>query len=136
MAPLAQLVHEKTAGNPFFVIQFLHALAEEGLLRFDHDASCWRWDVDRIHAKDYTDNVVDLMVGKLTRLPVETQQALEHLACLGNVADDHDAVDRGRDPGGAGRTRHCGRRSVRNWSSAWKATTGSFTTGCRRPPIR
>ena len=31
-APLAQLVHEKTAGNPFFVIQFLSALAEEGLL--------------------------------------------------------------------------------------------------------
>ena len=86
VAPLALLVHEKTVGNPFFVIQFLHALAEEGLLRFDHDASCWRWDVDRIHAKHYTDNVVDLMVGKLTRLPVETQQALEHLACLGNVA--------------------------------------------------
>ena len=35
--PLAQLVHEKTAGNPFFLIQFLHALAEEGLLTFDHD---------------------------------------------------------------------------------------------------
>ena len=30
--PLAQLVHEKTAGNPFFVIQFLSALADEGLL--------------------------------------------------------------------------------------------------------
>ena len=86
VAPLALLVHEKTVGNPFFVIQFLHALAEEGLLRFDHDASYWRWDVDRIHAKHYTDNVVDLMVGKLTRLPVETQQALEHLACLGNIA--------------------------------------------------
>ena len=86
VAPLAQLVHEKTVGNPFFVIQFLHALAEEGLLRFDHDASCWRWDVDRIHTKNYTDNVVDLMVGKLTRLPVETQQALQLLACLGNVA--------------------------------------------------
>jgi serine/threonine protein kinase len=28
--PLAQLVHEKTAGNPFFAIQFLTALAEEG----------------------------------------------------------------------------------------------------------
>ena len=34
-APLAQLVHDKTAGNPFFVIQFLHALVEEGLLTFD-----------------------------------------------------------------------------------------------------
>ncbi len=64
-APLAQLVHAKTAGNPFFVIQFLYALAEERLLRFDHDAACWSWDLDRIHAKGYTDNVVDLMVGKL-----------------------------------------------------------------------
>ena len=101
VAPLAQLVHEKTAGNPFFVIQFLYSLADEGLLRFDHDAARWSWDLDRIHAKGYTDNVVDLMVGKLARLPVETQQALQQLACLGNVADDHDAFDRSRDLGGA-----------------------------------
>jgi predicted ATPase len=86
-APLARLVHEKTGGNPFFAIQFISALAEEGLLRFDHDAARWRWDLDRIHAKGYTDNVVDLMVGKLTRLPVKTQAALQQLACLGNVAE-------------------------------------------------
>ena len=86
-APLAQLVHEKTAGNPFFTIQFLHALADEGLLAFDHGAARWSWDLDRIHAKGYTDNVVELMVGKLTRLPTETQKALQLLACLGNSAD-------------------------------------------------
>ncbi|HXC76535.1 MAG TPA: AAA family ATPase, partial [Candidatus Acidoferrum sp.] len=86
-APLAQLVHEKTGGNPFFAIQFISALAEEGLLRFDHDAARWRWELDRVHAKGYTDNVVDLMVGKLTRLPVATQVALQQLACLGNVAE-------------------------------------------------
>ena len=86
-APLARLVHEKTGGNPFFAIQFISALAEEGLLRFDHDAARWRWELDRLHAKGYTDNVVDLMVGKLTRLPVETQAALQQLACLGNVAE-------------------------------------------------
>jgi PAS domain S-box-containing protein len=84
---LAQLVHEKTAGNPLFVIQFLHALTEESLLTFDHDAARWCWDLDRIRAKGYTDNVVDLMVGKLTRLPAETQKALQLLACLGNIAD-------------------------------------------------
>ena len=86
-APLAQLVHEKTGGNPFFTIQFLHALDDEGLLTFDHGAARWCWDLDRIHAKGYTDNVVDLMVGKLTRLPTATQTALQLLACLGNVAD-------------------------------------------------
>ena len=84
--PLAQLVLDKTAGNPFFVIQFLQALAEEQLLTFDHEARRWCWDTDRIHAKGYTDNIVDLMVDKLARLSSETQQALQQLACLGNVA--------------------------------------------------
>ena len=86
-APLAQLVHEKTGGNPFFAIQFISTLAEEGLLTYDHEAARWSWDLNRIHAKGYTDNVVHLMVGKLTRLPAETQQALQQLACLGNVAE-------------------------------------------------
>jgi PAS domain S-box-containing protein len=86
-APLAQLVHEKTGGNPFFAIQFISSLAEEGLLTFDHDAARWAWDLIRIQAKGYTDNVVDLMVGRLTRLPVETQAALQQMACLGNVAE-------------------------------------------------
>ena len=71
-APLSDLVHAKTAGNPFFVLQFLHALADEGLLAFDHEARGWSWDLDRIHAKGYADNVVDLMVGKLARLPDTT----------------------------------------------------------------
>ncbi len=86
-APLAQLVHEKTGGNPFFAIQFVSDLAEERLLRFDHDAARWRWELDRLHARGYTDNVVDLMVGKLTRLSARTQAALQQLACLGNVAE-------------------------------------------------
>jgi predicted ATPase len=86
-APLAQLVHEKSGGNPFFALQFVSALAEEGLLTFDHDAARWSWDLNRIHAKGYTDNVVDLMVGKLTRLPLETQAALQQLACLGNISE-------------------------------------------------
>jgi PAS domain S-box-containing protein len=86
-APLAQLVQEKTAGNPFFAIQFLNTLAEEGLLAFDHDAARWRWDLERIHAKSYTDNVVDLMAAKLSRLAVETQQTLQQMAYLGNTAE-------------------------------------------------
>jgi predicted ATPase len=33
-APLAPLAHDKTAANPFFLIQFLQALADQGLLTF------------------------------------------------------------------------------------------------------
>ncbi|WP_437301240.1 sensor histidine kinase [Sorangium sp. So ce426] len=86
-APLSDLVHEKTAGNPFFAIQFLIALHEERLIEFDVHAEAWRWDVTKIREKGFTDNVVDLMVGKLARLPPSTQRALKQLACLGNSAE-------------------------------------------------
>jgi predicted ATPase len=85
--PLTQLVLEKTGGNPFFTIQFLQALGEEDLLVFDHEGVRWSWDLERIHARRYTDNVVDLMVGKLNCLPPETQAALRRLACVGVGAE-------------------------------------------------
>ena len=85
--PLAELVQEKTGGNPFFAIQFLATLAEEELLAFDRAVPAWVWDIDRIRSKNYTDNVVDLVVRKLKRLPQATQDALKHLACLGNMAE-------------------------------------------------
>jgi len=84
--PLAELIHEKTTGNPFFAIQFIWALVEEDLLTFDYGEGRWIWDLDRIRAKGFTENVVELMVGKLARLPAETQQALQQFACLGNTA--------------------------------------------------
>ena len=86
-APLAKLIHEKTTGNPFFAIQFISTLAEEGLLAFGYGEGRWVWDLNRIHAKGYTDNVVELMVGKLNRLPVETQEALKQFASMGNSAE-------------------------------------------------
>jgi predicted ATPase len=85
--PLARLVFEKTGGNPFFAIQFITMLAEEELLHFDRQAACWRWELDRVHARGHTDNVVDLMIEKLTRLPAGAQAALRQLACFGNVAE-------------------------------------------------
>jgi PAS domain S-box-containing protein len=83
--PLTRLVYERTEGNPFFFVQFLDALHEEGVLKRDAQHRAWQWDLDQIKAKDFADNVVDLMVGKLRQLPVPVQQALQLAACLGNT---------------------------------------------------
>lgn len=83
---LTGLIYEKTGGNPFFVIQFLSALAEENLIEFDSKAAAWAWDLDGIRAKNHTDNIVDLMIRKLNRLPGITREILKQLACLGNSA--------------------------------------------------
>ena len=73
--PLANLVFEKSAGNPFFTIQFLSALAEEELLTFDPEKAAWGWDLPRIRGKGFTDNVADLMAAKLNGLPPGSLQA-------------------------------------------------------------
>jgi predicted ATPase/signal transduction histidine kinase len=85
--PLALLVHEKTGGNPFFIIQFLMTLHREKLLELDETAMTWRWDTAAIRDKGYTDNVVDLMARGLQGLPALARNALEIAASIGNTGE-------------------------------------------------
>ncbi|WP_437935638.1 AAA family ATPase [Sorangium sp. So ce341] len=87
VAPLARLVYEKTGGNPFFVLQFLIALHREGLIALDAETGAWRWDTAAIRDKGFTDNVVELMAGKLKRLSFPALDALKLAACLGSRLD-------------------------------------------------
>jgi predicted ATPase/signal transduction histidine kinase/tRNA A-37 threonylcarbamoyl transferase component Bud32 len=84
---LAELVVGKTQGNPFFVNQFLRTLYEENLLNFNSEQRNWDWNISQIEAVGITDNVVELMVGKLRKMPDSTQQALRLAACVGNSFD-------------------------------------------------
>lgn len=84
--PLARLIYEKTGGNPFFTIQFLSALEDDALVAFDPRTRTFGWDLEKIREKHLTDNVVDLMVRKINRLPDTTREALQDIACLGSGA--------------------------------------------------
>ncbi|WP_299461272.1 AAA family ATPase [uncultured Microscilla sp.] len=83
---LTELVYSKTLGNAFFVRQFLTSLYEEKLLWFNaEDAEeVWGWDIAQIEAKNITDNVVDLMAGKIQRLLPETRHILRLAASIGD----------------------------------------------------
>jgi predicted ATPase/class 3 adenylate cyclase len=88
---LARLALQKTQGNPLFVRQFLHTLHHEGLIRpaplAVDQGQRWLWDLHEIRAANITDNVVDLLLDRLKRLPEETQHALRCAACIGNRFD-------------------------------------------------
>ncbi len=84
-ASLAEACHEKTQGNPFFLSQLLNALYEEGLIRFHGQR--WEWDEAAIRARAISADVVDLMVGRLRRLPEHTRGVLPLAACIGNTFD-------------------------------------------------
>ncbi|MDY7228105.1 trifunctional serine/threonine-protein kinase/ATP-binding protein/sensor histidine kinase [Hyalangium rubrum] len=83
-APLAQLLWERSGGNPFFLGQLLRTLYEDRLIDFSPDAARWVWDLEAIRARGLTDDVIELMTGKLQRLPPPTQEALRLAACIGN----------------------------------------------------
>jgi serine/threonine protein kinase len=80
---LAELVLRKTEGNPFFVSEFLRMLYSENLFIFDFEHSNWQWNITQIQSEDITDNVVELMLHKLKKLPKLTQQILRLAACVG-----------------------------------------------------
>jgi predicted ATPase len=81
---LAQLVFNKTQGNPFFLTQLLKSLYQENLLSFDFSQGGWQWDIDRLQGIDITDNVVELMVSQIQKLSQKTQNVLRLAACIGN----------------------------------------------------
>ncbi|HAG84466.1 MAG TPA: serine/threonine-protein kinase PknK, partial [Cyanobacteria bacterium UBA12227] len=81
--PLAKLVLRKTLGNPFFVNEFLRTLQAENLLVFNLEQYIWKWDIAQIEAKGITDNVVELMINKVKKLPNSTQENLCLAACIG-----------------------------------------------------
>jgi diguanylate cyclase (GGDEF)-like protein len=87
VAPLARLCLAKTHGNPFFLNQFLATLVEQELLYPDPVRGRWAWKLGAIEQAGFTDNIVQLMVGKLHRLPPQVLHSLQCAACLGHAFD-------------------------------------------------
>lgn len=85
---LAVLVYRKTRGNCFFVIQFLTLLEEEERLRFDVHESRWVWDENSIALEtQVSDNVADVLVGRIGKLPKSARMVLKLAGCLGKSLD-------------------------------------------------
>jgi predicted ATPase/signal transduction histidine kinase len=80
---LAKISARKTAGNPFFLWQFLRSLKMRGLVVFDTDTARWNWQADAIERIAFADNVADLMRHRFDDLPEQTRSCLAWAACLG-----------------------------------------------------
>lgn len=87
VASLAQLLLQKTNGNPFFTHQFLQALHAKQLIQWEAAAGRWNWKVANIANMEITDNVVEFMVQKIRGLNENTQLMLQTAACIGNSFD-------------------------------------------------
>ncbi len=80
---LTKLIATKTEGNPFFITQFLKALHQDKLLKFDYDLGYWQTDFTQIQVQSLTNNIVEFMAIQIQKLSPETQNILKLAACIG-----------------------------------------------------
>ncbi|MHC5717442.1 MAG: AAA family ATPase, partial [Nostoc sp.] len=85
MKALAQLIFNKTQGNPLFLIQLITSIYAENLLVYQANIDRWQWNIEHIQAIGIIErDIVDLIAGNIFKLPLETQEILKIAACIGN----------------------------------------------------
>ena len=84
---LAEIVQEKTLGNPGSVQSFLQGAHDAETLRFEPGAHRWTWDSATLRAQPVCQSVLDWMVAAVQELPTGTQRVLGLAACLGEQFD-------------------------------------------------
>jgi predicted ATPase len=75
--PLSKAVYSKTHGNIFFTTQVMESLRQQGILAKSTLNFQWTWRLEQIDAvTSISDNVVDVIMGKLSELSSSLQTVL------------------------------------------------------------
>ncbi len=84
---LADLVFQKTGGNPFFISELLKQLVKDDAIYFDYDELKWKFDLEKIKSTKISENVVELLIDRIQKLSDKTQNILKLASCIGNHFD-------------------------------------------------
>ena len=84
---LANIIFQKTKGNPFFINRLLTSLYLQETFTFVPEKGQWVYDLKKVETVEVSDNVVDLLVEGLKLLPEKTIDILMMGACIGTQFD-------------------------------------------------
>lgn len=84
---LSDLILSKTAGNPFYIKELLKTLNKKRMIYRNRHTSGWEWDITNVDDIPIHTNLLDLMLYRISTLPVFTQNILQKAACIGNNFD-------------------------------------------------
>ena len=83
---LAEIIHNKTGGNAFYINQFMLTMAKTGVLSRNEEHQ-WFWDLKQIQTTMVTDNVVDLLLHNFQQMQPHTRRIISLAACIGHQFD-------------------------------------------------
>ncbi|MGI6777016.1 MAG: helix-turn-helix transcriptional regulator [Acetivibrionales bacterium] len=84
---LAEVLYRESGGNPFSLGQLLTLLHDEGLIYFNTQEGCWKWELEAIRKLHLGDDVLELLLKKLQKLPEGIREIIKLAACIGNRFD-------------------------------------------------
>jgi len=94
VAELSKIVHQKTGGNAFFVLQFLSMLQDRELLYYSLPTCSWMWYTEKIRSEtEYSENVVEFVACKIQRLPGRVATVLKLMACFPSTKVELDFLE-------------------------------------------
>ena len=83
----SDVIHAKTKGDPYFAVEMLRTLVDQGLLQFSFPKRRWTWNLADIMYLDVTSNVLHLLKSKMVVMSKEMQTALKVCSCFGSGVD-------------------------------------------------
>ncbi|WP_345415124.1 ATP-binding sensor histidine kinase [Halioxenophilus aromaticivorans] len=84
LTTLANLIYNKTQGNPFFTNHFLQKLYDDKTIGFNTERLDWEWSDREVAEQQFTDNVIDLVTERIEHLSPEQLRVLQMVACIGD----------------------------------------------------
>ncbi|GFE67774.1 AAA family ATPase [Chroococcus sp. FPU101] len=84
---LAQVVFQRTQGNPFFINEFLKYLYTKELIYYHLQLGQWEWNIAEIQNVPITNSVVELIADKIKKLSESTANVIKIASCIGNTFD-------------------------------------------------
>jgi signal transduction histidine kinase len=81
VAGLAEMISERTSGNPYETVELLNALQREGVLAAT--AAGWRWDDAAARTRLGRSEVAGLLAARVAAMPATSRALVEAMACLG-----------------------------------------------------
>ena len=85
--PLAEMIEDRSGGNPLFIQELIRSLYDEQLIYFDQHEGEWNWSLPEISKKDIAENVFALMTGRMQNLSETARHNLQLASCMGNCFD-------------------------------------------------
>ncbi|UPT76789.1 diguanylate cyclase [Sulfurovum sp. XGS-02] len=82
---VADIIFERTRGNPFFVKEYLKQLYKDDVIWFDMQQLEWRCDLHKINALQISDNVFDMLSNNIDSLSPYVRNLLCIASCMGNT---------------------------------------------------